>query len=217
MVIYVITNLESGKRYVGRTTRSAQRRWDDHLSACFTKMLSMRLYDDMRALGRERFDFTILEHVDTYEALMEREIAWIEILGTMRPNGYNIVRGGTSNLGWNPSPVTRERMSAWQRGRKLSDETRAKITASLKGNTRTLGYRSGKCWNKGLKATPEHRAHLSASAKGRKPGARNRQPHDQAYRDAASERRTQWWASLSSEQRQAHVEKIRQGHLEGEE
>lgn len=69
------------------------------------------------------------------------------------------LRGNTNGAGHSPTPETRERIAAAQRGRKrgpLSAELRAKLSAAHKGKPRVPG--SGT--KKGYKATPEARQAL---------------------------------------------------------
>ena len=142
-VIYKITCLVSGKIYVGQTRQRLNRRITEH------KRDSSR--------GRPGIDAAIakygwngnftVEVIETcsVEQLNDREIFWIAELKSKAPNGYNLTDGGDGGRGCSPSA-----------------ETRAKISAKLKGKP---------AHNKGVKHTAEARANMSAAQKaiGNKP------------------------------------------------
>lgn len=220
MVLYLIRNTQTGREYVGTTTRTLSRRWSDHKSACFTKRENSPLYGDMRAFGVDAFEVTTLEEVEDYDTLLARERAEILKRQTLYPHGYNQVKGGRGNYGWVPSPDVRRNMSAGQRGRVLSSETRAKIAAFFTGRPK-VGKKGVTPWNKGVRATPEHRAKLSAAHKGRKHSeeTKARMSASASSRCGTSEVRarlsankTAWWAGLIPEARAAHVQKVSLGH-----
>lgn len=220
MVLYLIRNLQTGREYVGTTVRTARLRWSDHLSACFgPKRVTSPLYSEMREFGREAFEFIELEQVEDYETLMARERAVILERRTLYPHGYNVVKGGRGNYGWVPSPDVRARMSDGQRGRKLSDEHKAKLSAAFKGRPCPANrVKRGWTWNKGVAATPEHRAKLSAAHKGQPWSAKRHAAnalinlrHSAETRKLIADKKAAWWASLSVDAKAAHILKMKQG------
>ena len=89
--IYCITNDINGKQYVGKTEHTIEERFKEHCSDCFKEQCEKRpLYAAMRKYGIEHFTISILEETNTPE---EREIYWIEKLGTFK-KGYNATKGG---------------------------------------------------------------------------------------------------------------------------
>lgn len=90
MVIYLVTNKLNGRQYVGQTIRPVSERWRDHC----------RVNDDnyfhraIRKHGAENFVVEIIDTAETAEELDQKEIFWIEKLGTMQPHGYNLKPGG---------------------------------------------------------------------------------------------------------------------------
>lgn len=221
MVIYCIRNLQTGTEYIGSSVRSVERRWSDHMSACFTKLRQSPLYDDMRSIGIHNFELTTLECVDDYELMVERERFLIQQRNTLRPNGYNVVKGGRGNLGWKPSLETRAKMGIWQIGRKLPKETLAKMSAAIKGKPQDHSRQRGRTpWNKGKfhsdatkallkeqRKSPACRAQMSLNGKshiGRK--------RSDETRLRISEVKKLWWASLSVEAKVVHIEKMAGGH-----
>ena len=105
-VIYKITNLLSGKIYVGQTVNFQHR---IHCHKC-----SNRTGVDaaIKKYGWENFKIEVIEEC-SIEKLDEREIFWIEKMDCIAPKGYNLTFGGNAN-------------------RILSDETRAKLSANSK-------------------------------------------------------------------------------------
>ena len=89
--IYQITNDINGKIYVGKTEFSLEKRFKEHCKDAFKERNEQRpLYAAMRKYGIEHFHIKLLEETDTPE---EREIFWIEQLGTFK-KGYNATQGG---------------------------------------------------------------------------------------------------------------------------
>lgn len=96
------------KNYVGLT----QRPLDDRLNAHFNEStrpkvrgishfsLGYAVREHLRNRAgvelHDVFSITLLETFDTLEAMREGEARWIDKLGTMAPNGYNLMRGGSS-------------------------------------------------------------------------------------------------------------------------
>ena len=140
--IYKITCLINGKAYVGQTRQSFKRRITEH------KRDSSKGRPGIDAAiakyGWANFTAEIIE-VCPVEMLNEREMYWIAKLNSKVPHGYNLTDGGDGGRGCSPSA-----------------ETRAKISAKLKGRP---------AHNKGVKHTAEARAKMSAAQKaiGNKP------------------------------------------------
>jgi group I intron endonuclease len=111
MQIYVIENLESGKKYVGQTTRSVEQRFKEH---CKSFSGCLMLKNAIQKYGHNCFSVkTIWEGECSQQELNKLEIHYIEQFNTVYPSGYNLTYGGE--------------------GGKLSDETRKKISeASIK-------------------------------------------------------------------------------------
>lgn len=95
--IYKITNLLTGKSYIGQSINIATR-WSAHKSTSRSKetLDGNDLHKDMLELGVENFSFEVLEET-TIEELDEREIYWIAYYDTFY-NGYNHTLGGNGNV-----------------------------------------------------------------------------------------------------------------------
>lgn len=96
--IYCITNQINGKQYVGKTTDSIIKRFQEHCNDSTKKRCNKRpLYDAMNKYSIENFIIKELETVDSESDLNEREIYWIEKLQTFK-KGYNVTKGGDGSI-----------------------------------------------------------------------------------------------------------------------
>ena len=94
--IYVITNDINGKQYVGKTTRTIQQRFKEHLQDSKRQHCEKRpLYVAMNKYGIEHFHINKLEQCNVEDA-NNREIYWIGRLNTYGSTGYNATLGGDS-------------------------------------------------------------------------------------------------------------------------
>ena len=93
--IYIITNTQNNKSYIGQSIHIAQR-WTEHIYAAkqFKKTNKHnKLYDAINKYGITNFQFSILEECIDSSVLDEREIYWIAYYDSYN-NGYNSTRGG---------------------------------------------------------------------------------------------------------------------------
>lgn len=98
--IYVITNRINGKRYVGKTTSSIEKRFQEHKYDAYNRQIKNRpLYMAMRKYGIENFSIKQLEECNVDE-LSLKEMYWINKLDTYR-NGYNATLGGDGRVIYN--------------------------------------------------------------------------------------------------------------------
>lgn len=89
--IYQIENDINGKKYIGKTEFSIEKRFKEHCNDAFKRDKEQRpLYKAMCKYGIEHFHISLLEETDKPE---ERESYWIEKLGTFK-YGYNATKGG---------------------------------------------------------------------------------------------------------------------------
>lgn len=107
MIVYLITNKTSNKKYIGITIRPLKSRINEHKS-CKTKSA---VHDAIVKYGIEQFTIEQIDTAETYKELLEKEIYWIEKLGTFGKNGYNLTRGGEGSLGRIATEETRTRLS----------------------------------------------------------------------------------------------------------
>ena len=89
--IYEITNDLTGKKYIGKTEGSIEKRFSEHCREAFREHCQKRpLYSAMRKYGIAHFHIELLEETDFPE---EREVYWISIKRTYE-DGYNATHGG---------------------------------------------------------------------------------------------------------------------------
>ena len=95
--IYCITNQINGKKYVGKTTYSVTKRFQEHCKDCKKLRCEKRpLYDAMNKYGVENFIIEQLLECDELE-LNSYEVLFIEQLNTYH-NGYNATKGGDGSI-----------------------------------------------------------------------------------------------------------------------
>lgn len=95
--IYKITNKINGKAYIGKTTRTVQDRWKEHLYDSTKRRCEKRpLYRAIGKYGADSFTVETLEEVDL-ENLSEREMYWIDYFHTYS-DGYNATSGGDGKI-----------------------------------------------------------------------------------------------------------------------
>lgn len=136
--IYLITNIENKKQYVGITKFSIEERFSQHTKRGFLLTESIQKY------GEQNFSIELIEEVESAERAYELEIFYIQEYNTKVPNGYNLTDGGDGIFGWEASEEYRQECSERVKllhkekrvgmyGKKHSEETKKKMSASSKG------------------------------------------------------------------------------------
>ena len=140
--IYKITNLVNGKVYIG-ASKNIEKRWGAHRNG------HSDLAKEFQTFGLENSKFEILlECPEMMLAQWERDL--ICLYDSDDPEkGYNSK---------NDRPYSLKRTEALK-GRKLSEETKRKISESHKGKP---------AWNKGIPHSEETRRKMSEALRGRK-------------------------------------------------
>lgn len=96
--IYCITNLINNKQYIGKTTYSVTKRFQEHCRDSQRERCEKRpLYDAMNKYGIENFIVEELLQCDELE-LNSYEILFIEKYNTYGKFGYNVTKGGDGCL-----------------------------------------------------------------------------------------------------------------------
>jgi group I intron endonuclease len=144
--VYLVTNTLNGKQYVGQTITKHSRKGHGHALA-----------DAYKKYGHKSFNYeTLCDGVDKHPTLDFIEQFWINVMGSLAPYGYNLESGGRRyktvshkpQLGIPHTEETKAKMSEGQKrylagievhfntGRKVSEETRAKMRAAKLGTKR---------------------------------------------------------------------------------
>lgn len=125
--IYIITNLITGKRYIGQSI-DIQRRFHDH--RCISHESNRHLKYALAKYGKENFKYEVLEECDESE-LNEKERYYIEKL---KPE-YNVANGGQDSLRRYPDEIKKKisEKSKEQWANMSDEEKKARIKNNLKG------------------------------------------------------------------------------------
>lgn len=162
----------SGKVYIGITSQEPERRWQNgfgyHHNKHFTNAINQ--------YGWENFTHEILFTNLSKEEACQKEIELIEFYkSNQREFGYNNSHGGEINVDYHWSDEQKEKLSKakkgsipWNKGSKMSEETKRKISEVMKGRKHTEEAKR-KIIESKQNITEETRKKLSESHKGRKP------------------------------------------------
>lgn len=124
--VYLIVG-PNGRRYVGSALNISKRCCDHWKSLTEGHHHSVLLQRAWNKHGGARFLFSVLMLVEDKTQLVPTEQYWIDYFGSAdAKRGYNVAPKAGSQLGVIHSAEARERTAAGLRGRKLSDERKAK-------------------------------------------------------------------------------------------
>ena len=109
--IYMYTDKDNGKRYIGQSTNINKRKTSHRNSdrTPFDRILSLK--------GEDKFDFVILEECEASQ-LNEREIYWINYYNSYE-EGYNETRGGEGHFKFYPEEI----IKLWDNGLSIYEIT----------------------------------------------------------------------------------------------
>ena len=133
--IYLIRNTVNGKSYIGQTRQDAEKtRIRDHLTGNGNRIIKQAI----EKYGKDAFTYEILCDGIIPEFLDDLERDAIERFNTVSPHGYNLTTGGE---GGSPSEETRRKISASLKGKTFSQETRRKISEANTGRKHSEEFR----------------------------------------------------------------------------
>lgn len=142
--IYCITNKINNKKYVGQTI-SLKERWQKHIlygtKSYNYKSKSFAIHSAIHKYGLENFILEILDKCDNLNQSNEKEEFYVAKLNTLAPNGYNLLPGGNN--------------------RTLSEETKKKISETLKITGYFIGKKGSLHPNFGTTLSVERKTNLS--------------------------------------------------------
>lgn len=133
--VYAHTNLTNGKRYIGITSKSPEKRWKNGNGyKCGSFQNAIKKY------GWDGFVHEILFTNLSEEEAKDMEIKLIAEYNTMDNRfGYNLTPGGDScPISFHSEEVIKKSAES-RTGRKHSDETKRKMSLAAMGNKRWLG------------------------------------------------------------------------------
>jgi len=156
--IYIHTD-PSGKSYIGQTNNFARR------NTQHKHKKGRALSSAIKKYGWDAFTHEILVDGLTLDEANDRESYFIELHGTLAPNGYNLMTGGGNA---SHTPETCLKIGATHKGKIVSKETREKQSNSHKGHILSIDTRA-KLSIAGMDKTPteETRTKISAANKGK--------------------------------------------------
>jgi len=136
-IIYRHTCLVTGKSYVGWTSLSIRKRWENHIKIA-RKGATFHFHCALRKHGLMCWKHDVLFVCKTKREALKAEVYWIAKLDTYN-NGYNMTRGGEGNLWETP----------WNKGKDIRNE-RPDVCKKLSDS-----HMGQKPWNVGKPATEE--------------------------------------------------------------
>lgn len=159
-IVYHIFCTITGECYIGQTWNSIEERWLEHQSP---KSYCIHLRNAIAFYGKERFVVSTLTNgLTTQEQADAAEIYWINYFDSIN-HGFNIKEGGSHGK---LSEETKAKISAKRKGHQTSEVTRAKISAALKGRTVSQETRE-RLRKSASNQTEEVRAKISKTLTGR--------------------------------------------------
>jgi group I intron endonuclease len=192
--IYRARNTVNGKCYVGKTVRTMARRKAWHQAAA-SRGEGWSFHRALRKYGFDKFVWEVVCSSDDSEELGRLEVQYIALWKTKRPDGYNLTDGGDGVIG--PTPEGKARVIAFHTGRKRSLETRARISASMKGKRTRLGSHFSEESKKRISASLCGRK-LSEEVKAKIGTFHSGKPKTPEQKARMSEARKRWWENKKS-------------------
>ena len=122
MLIYIAKNIINNKLYIGKTTKTLQKRIYQHVRSIDYGSVSV-FHLAIKKYGIENFCFDTLIECQSDDKLNMFEKFYIDAYKSKSPNGYNLTDGGDGNSAGTPSAF---------KGRKHSEETKQKIKEKRK-------------------------------------------------------------------------------------
>ena len=138
--IYKIVNSINEKVYVGQTWNTIDDRFKKHK---YSSNNCVKLKNAFDKYGRENFSIELLTVCSTQEVADCLESFFIEKYNTLN-NGYNVNEGGKTGgrKGTKHSPETIDRITKAAKRRKLSEETKRKVSLAMSNREFTQDHKN---------------------------------------------------------------------------
>jgi len=149
MIIYKITNILNYKSYIGKTTKTLNKRWSKHLNRLKYNKDNIYFYNALRKYGIENFTLKTLCECSSWEIMSIMETFMIMVHKThVSEDGYNLTWGGEGMHGFKHLKESKIKMSRSHKGlqagtsnpmygKNHSEESKRKNSESHKGNNHT--------------------------------------------------------------------------------
>jgi group I intron endonuclease len=218
--IYCHTNKVNGKRYIGQTVCSMEKRWSDHVITARNGAGCRVFGAAIRKYGPESFDHEVLEVVTGAQAEADKaESKWIVQLRSRAPEGYNLAVGGGGNGRHHEDSKRLMSELAGRRLREMSSEQRTKHFKNLKTPARLVRLREVSATNEYRNKMAAKQATFTSSQKravGLKAWATRRARYGEIGRVKAAgkysrDNSKKGWDGMTPEARAERVQKIKEG------
>lgn len=171
--IYKYTNNVNNKIYIGKTYRLKERQIEHRCSKKLTYF-----HNALYKYGYNNFTFSIIAVTDNDDMLNFLERYYIKkYKSNIIKFGYNLTNGGEGSIGYKHTNDAKKKISLVHKGKKVSDETRKKMSESRKllftNDTLSLKGANNPNWRGGIKKekvfVPREiiNSHISEALKGR--------------------------------------------------
>jgi group I intron endonuclease len=164
-IVYLLTNKNNGRRYVGKTGRSLDIRWQGHVGSARRSDSDMLVCRAILKHGSDAFERSIVEECNSAQ-LGSRETYWIHELKThVSQGGYNLTYGGDGGIpGYKHREDSLEKMRLKATGRHPTEETLEKLRAAKRGKKQKPEHVEKRAAsNRGKKRAPEVGQKISAA------------------------------------------------------
>jgi predicted GIY-YIG superfamily endonuclease len=174
-IVYCHTHNESGRRYIGITSQTMEKRWNQHVSkAQYSKGGRWHFPNVIRKYGKDAFSHEVLGKNLTLKEANDLEKEYILKYDTRNPEkGFNTAEGGGSQphpIRKNPwdDPEYRAKVSLAAKNRWKDPIIRAKNLAAIKAGLNTPESKAKRSViSKEVHSRPEVKAKLLIANKGR--------------------------------------------------
>jgi group I intron endonuclease len=134
--VYMHTS-PSNKVYIGITSQEPKLRWGNGCNYSSNEHFDRAI----KKYGWDNFKHEILFSNLSLKEAKEKEIELIAFYDSTNPEkGYNITNGGESGNGYHHTKLAKQKISASMKGRKQSEESKAKISEANKNIPRRKGF-----------------------------------------------------------------------------
>lgn len=201
--VYLITNVENKKQYIGITKFSIEERFLQHTKRGFL------LTEVIKKYGQDNFFIELLEEVESSERAYELEQFYIKDYNTKVPNGYNLTDGGDGLYRVVIDDEDRKRRSKIMKtlhkekrtgmhGKTHSEETKRKMSIS--------GKNTPKPWLSGRVLSEESKQKIREKHLGKKLSEETRKKISENHHDISGENNPMYGKKHSPET----IEKLRE-------